>query len=305
MIAAQEPRDGHCGRPGASGEILFQPPERGHVLSHQPGVEFDFWFVGSHREPRIEPLAPVVNNKNTRRPTKGAVRPLPSGYMPESRPVFHPEIGKFFSDLREAKGWTQRQAEDIAERRKLSALTRQVLWRLEKGKTKNIEPTVLRAIADLYEMPYGDLVQRWTLHRYGVDLSRHNQPGEIDQADSEPSGQPIGWSELNNRAVSRGNLDGTQPAERPASLRRTAHAPTESLDPRSSSAGEVIDRLFGLAHDFHEHADELQRLADALLSGPPNAETPASRRGPPTIDSDFRVHGGSATRTPQRKRKTG
>ena len=71
-----------------------------------------------------------------------------------SRPVFHEEIGQFFTELREAKVWTQRQAEDIAERRKLVALTRQVLWRLEKGRVKNLDPKVLRALANLYEMSY-------------------------------------------------------------------------------------------------------------------------------------------------------
>jgi transcriptional regulator with XRE-family HTH domain len=88
-----------------------------------------------------------------------------------SRPVFHPEFGLFFSRLREEKGWTQRQAEDIAERRKLKALTRQVLWRLEKGKTKNIEPNVLRAVANLYQMSYSELVKQWTAKRYDIPIT--------------------------------------------------------------------------------------------------------------------------------------
>jgi len=110
--------------------------------------------------------------------------------MAEVRPVFHPEIGQFFTGLRESKGWTQRQAEDIAERKKLTALTRQVLWRLEKGKVKNIDPKVLRALAELYQMSYVELVGRWTTHRYGVDIARARDltRHEGDQGSALPKG---------------------------------------------------------------------------------------------------------------------
>lgn len=136
-------------------------------------------------------LAPVVNNKNTQGLTMGAGWQVASSGM-GGRPVFHPEIGQFFTDLREAKGWTQRQAEDIAERRKLAALTRQVLWRLEKGKVKNLDPKVLRALAELYDMSYEGLVERWTAHRYGVavalvarDLPGHAGPGSSPAVPSQ------------------------------------------------------------------------------------------------------------------------
>lgn len=85
-----------------------------------------------------------------------------------ARPVFHESLGQFFVSLREAKGWGQRQAASIAERNKLPGLTRQVMWRLEAGKTKNAEPDVLRSLALLYEVPYQDLVARWVKVRFGV-----------------------------------------------------------------------------------------------------------------------------------------
>ena len=85
-----------------------------------------------------------------------------------TRPVFHPKIGDFFTGLRESKGWTQRQAEHIAKRKRLTALTRQVLWRLEKGKTKNIEPEKLRQLAVLYGVPYEQLLERFIPQRYGI-----------------------------------------------------------------------------------------------------------------------------------------
>lgn len=83
------------------------------------------------------------------------------------RPIFYKELGEFFKGLRRARGWQQKQASDIARRRGLTPLTRQVLLRLEKGQTKNPEPNVLHALADLYEITYDDLVSRFVTHRYG------------------------------------------------------------------------------------------------------------------------------------------
>jgi transcriptional regulator with XRE-family HTH domain len=97
--------------------------------------------------------------------------------MAEDRPVFHAEIGAFFVGLRKIKGWTQRQAEDIAERKKIKVFTRQVLWRLEKGKVKNIDPVMLRAVAELYELPYEGVVARWVLHRYQFDPAKAGEAG--------------------------------------------------------------------------------------------------------------------------------
>ena len=99
------------------------------------------------------------------------------------RPVFHPETGRFFTELREQRGWTQRQASLIAERQGLEALTRQVLWRLEQGKTKNIEPEVLRAIGVLYKIRYEELAACWMEFRYGVSaesLAATASPTTID-----------------------------------------------------------------------------------------------------------------------------
>lgn len=86
------------------------------------------------------------------------------------RPVFHPELGTFFRRLREAKGWNQSQAASQARRWKLNALTRQVLIRLETGKTKNPEPDVLLALARLYEWPPRELFARFLEARYGITV---------------------------------------------------------------------------------------------------------------------------------------
>jgi transcriptional regulator with XRE-family HTH domain len=87
-----------------------------------------------------------------------------------NRPVFHAKLGKFFKALRKERNLGQRQAACLAAHRNLR-LTQHVLLRLEKGKTKNPDPEVLRAMADLYNVPYEWLVQRWTRERYGIDVA--------------------------------------------------------------------------------------------------------------------------------------
>jgi transcriptional regulator with XRE-family HTH domain len=86
------------------------------------------------------------------------------------RPVFYEDLGRFFADLRVVKGWTQRQAVDMAQRRGLVDLTRQTLFRLERGQTKNPDPAVLHALAELYDLPYEQLVARFVERRYGVQI---------------------------------------------------------------------------------------------------------------------------------------
>jgi transcriptional regulator with XRE-family HTH domain len=80
------------------------------------------------------------------------------------RPVFHAELGAYFTELRNGKGWTQRQAADLAARRKLSSITYNALWKLEAGQTKYIPADVLRALSALYDVPYetiaGEVIER-------------------------------------------------------------------------------------------------------------------------------------------------
>jgi transcriptional regulator with XRE-family HTH domain len=103
-----------------------------------------------------------------------------------SRPVFHKELGEFFESLREAHGWTQRQAGDIAARRKLNGLSRQVLLRLENGRTKNPEPNVLRALADLYEMSYEEIAARFIAVRFGLSVSARDLGWQPSKGQSAP-----------------------------------------------------------------------------------------------------------------------
>jgi transcriptional regulator with XRE-family HTH domain len=87
------------------------------------------------------------------------------------RRVFSTELGRYFAEIREAHGWTQRQAEDIATRRGLEALGRQTLWRLETGKVKFPSRETLRDFAELFDVPYDELVGVVVRHTYQVGPS--------------------------------------------------------------------------------------------------------------------------------------
>jgi transcriptional regulator with XRE-family HTH domain len=103
------------------------------------------------------------------------------------RPVFHEKLGRFLTALRETRGWTMRQAAELARRKGLTDLTRQVLLRIEKGQTKNPEPTTLRALAELYDQDYAALVGLYVEQQYGLsarDLSR-----SADDKGSGPSSE--------------------------------------------------------------------------------------------------------------------
>ena len=119
------------------------------------------------------------------RPTAALLAGLDSVPVPRDRPVFHPELGKFFENLREARGWTLRGTASIAHRRGIR-ISYQVLFRLEAGQVKNPEPAVLKAVADLYELEYSDLVSRFVGVRYGSVVT--SPVTRSDQRSGAPSG---------------------------------------------------------------------------------------------------------------------
>lgn len=85
------------------------------------------------------------------------------------RPVFHPDLGEYFAGLRKRRQWGQSHAVRKAQRLGLTHLTRQVLLRLERGKTKWPDPAVLREVAEIYEVPYTILLGEVIRHSYGVE----------------------------------------------------------------------------------------------------------------------------------------
>jgi hypothetical protein len=120
------------------------------------------------------------------------------------RPVFHPELGKFFEGLRDARKWSLRGTASLAERRGLNPpLTYQVLFRLEAGQIKNPEPDVLRAIAALYELGYEHVVARFVEQRYAIasDLPRHGRTGQSGSHQGEGADVPAEARILERRNV--------------------------------------------------------------------------------------------------------
>lgn len=89
------------------------------------------------------------------------------------RPVFHEGFGAFLASQREAKGWSLRGAAAQAKRWSLP-LSYQVLFRLEGGQTKNPNGDVLRAVAQLYRLPYEELAARVVSANYGLQIVRKN-----------------------------------------------------------------------------------------------------------------------------------
>src|SRR6185369_12189370 len=94
----------------------------------------------------------------------------PLGLLAVTRPVFHEKLGKFFRDMRIAKDIGLRQAAQHAHARKFRLLTKQVLFSLENGRTKNIEPDVLKEVAAFYGKPYEEIAAKVFEVRYGVSL---------------------------------------------------------------------------------------------------------------------------------------
>ncbi|HXG71479.1 MAG TPA: helix-turn-helix transcriptional regulator, partial [Gemmatimonadaceae bacterium] len=93
------------------------------------------------------------------------------------RPVFFPDLGDYFRALRLAKGLGFNQAVEHAHQRGMAGLTKQVLFGLEHGQTKDPEPDALRAVADLYGVPYRDVVARVSGAKYRCDLIGHAGEG--------------------------------------------------------------------------------------------------------------------------------
>lgn len=117
------------------------------------------------------------------------------------RPIYFKQLGEYLVAERERRQWQQAQAAELAQRRGLTALTRQVLLRLENGQTKSPDPKALRAVADLYGLDYSDLVARMMSERYGApsDLPRHGRTGQQDS--HLPEGESNGPAQTRTREL--------------------------------------------------------------------------------------------------------
>lgn len=88
------------------------------------------------------------------------------------RPVFYPELGKYFRQLREARAIGQRQAASFVTRRGLADFSSSAITWLESGRTKNPSPDLLRALSKLYDVPYEEMVAKVVQYAYGLAAAR-------------------------------------------------------------------------------------------------------------------------------------
>jgi transcriptional regulator with XRE-family HTH domain len=126
---------------------------------------------GCHWEPEITPIRfPLSTTKIGSGPQRQPAAITIQG-VPRHRPVFHPEFGETLKGLRESKGWRQREAADIAQRKGYRRLSRQIMLRLERGQVKNPNPDVLRDVAAFYGVEYAALAAQFTALTYGVRIT--------------------------------------------------------------------------------------------------------------------------------------
>jgi transcriptional regulator with XRE-family HTH domain len=103
-----------------------------------------------------------------------------------ARPIFHADFGRYLAKLREERtGWTQSDAARFGQKQN-PVLTRQVLLHLEAGRTKDPEPEVLRALAQLYGVEYSEIAGRFVAQRYGIDIGHRDLPRHGRSGESTP-----------------------------------------------------------------------------------------------------------------------
>jgi len=210
------------------------------------------------------------------------------GTVPTTQPrrVFSAEIGEFFRSLRRGRKLGLRQAASIAQkmadkRPELRPLTRNTLQRLEKGRTKNPEPELLRAIASLYDIPFPNLLvayirERYQLSEADIDLLRPALGLEHGSDEVIPGGQDSGSAEASDRRV--------EPAH-----------PHVSVGPTT----ETISGFLEVAAVLAELSHKVQSLSAALTGGQPAAaptHQPAHAPDPRHDDRQPARAGGRKTR---------
>lgn len=140
--------------------------------------------LGPPRQPLISTV--VHNARLERLSIEGEMR---------VRPVFHAEFGAYLKEVRESKArseagratWTLRGVAERAHRRGFTALSRQILFRLEQGQTRHPDAEVLLEVAELYGLAYADLVDRYLASEYGLHSVQRDLSGHAIAANSTPT----------------------------------------------------------------------------------------------------------------------
>lgn len=81
------------------------------------------------------------------------------------RPVVVKEFGVYLTACREAIGLTSGQVEVVVKERYGLPLAHATLWRYEAGQVAIPDPGILWALAQIYNVPFDDMVQRLVKER--------------------------------------------------------------------------------------------------------------------------------------------
>lgn len=278
--AVEESVNGHVGNAGAPRELGGLPSARGHVFGHQLVVEPNSRRRGCHCgtdvTPHQLPLSTTESNSVPHWQTAEAtISPVP-----RARPVFHQELGEFFTGLREAKKWTLRRAATISESKGLRALTRQILFRLERGQIKNPEPEVLRAASRLYQLPYEDLVARFTASSYGVKAESTGEIRDRSLRIATPKNKLEGVTRSDTPSEVEDHLSETRGDTSHAAAEATAAGSSDRLSTSESAIdaevraisdltrrAELVRRLDKSAADITRVADTIRRTLEPPKAG--------------------------------------
>lgn len=176
--------------------------------------------------------------------------------MPK-RPVFYPELGAYFRSLRDAKGWDQSHAANIAARRKIDLSYQQLRW-LEEGKTKN-PAEALRAIAALYTVPFEEVLAAFIRHRFGLTISVTTTATESAPFSPVHGPSADALSDVKDSATNlsppavQGSGDGSHRQVSPA---------TAAIDGKGAIAPNQLSAIFLRAAEKTQRATTRSLLAD-------------------------------------------
>jgi transcriptional regulator with XRE-family HTH domain len=119
-------------------------------------------------------MFPSGNNSSASAVKYGGVR---------DRPNYYKDLAAFLVGLRTARKWNQSRAVKEAHRKGLTAITRQILLRMENGQVKDPDVEVLQQLARLYGQDERVILNSLLREKYRVEIDLLRQPSAV------PSGE--------------------------------------------------------------------------------------------------------------------
>jgi transcriptional regulator with XRE-family HTH domain len=107
-----------------------------------------------------------------------------SGYV-RDRPNYYKDLAAFLVGLRTAKKWNQSRAVSEANRKGLTAITRQILLRMEKGQIKDPDVEVLQQLAQLYGQDERVILNSLLREKYRVEIDLLRQTSAVPSGETD------------------------------------------------------------------------------------------------------------------------